>query len=236
MGYIKKPNILKKIGRILSQNSPMIDKFHLSLIEAQVNRKLQTRNQLRQLFKAVISYRRGASRERGELAIKSFDKIVDKLIQETDNLIRKKEFSEAHRHLFESLCEKTKNVNQKIISVYLEFVVNYLGIWEELLPHLYVPIDTWISQMIKDHLQVGILPFEQDNTSISKFYKKDREKTKRYEDFMNFQEELKAIAESIGEKRIIFDGLWFIGYAFHRKYPLCERCWINRVCRSKEKM
>jgi len=233
--YINKPEILKKIGKILRQNSSVIDRFHLSLIEAQVNRNLRTKNQLRQLFRAVVSHRRGASRKRGESAVKSFDEIIDKLIRETNNRVKKKEFGEAHRCLFESLCE-VKNVNQKVISVYLEFIVNYLKIWKKLSPHLYVPIDTWISQMIKDHLRVGVLPFRQDNTSISRFYRKDGKKTKRYEDFTSFQEELKAIAESIGEKRIIFDGLWFIGYVFHRKYPLCERCWINRACISKDKM
>ncbi|HVP36571.1 MAG TPA: hypothetical protein VMT04_06195, partial [Terriglobales bacterium] len=226
-------NALLEVGKILSQKKDAIDNFYCSLIEVQVDKKSSRLNQMKQLFEVIVSDRRGASRDRAEIAIKDFNRIILSLIQEVDGLLLNGEYETAYTKLFESMCEKIKNVNQKIVNVYLKLVVIYLDVWQELLPFLYVPIDTWVIQMITKHLEIGKMPFSGDNTGLGSFYTKKGEKTKKYNEYLDFQNELKQVAKQINEHRIIFDGLWFIGYAFHRKYPVCGNCWVHNICVSK---
>lgn len=231
--YIDNPNALLKVGKILSQKKDAINNFYCSLIEVQVDKKSSRRDQMKQLFEVTVSDRRGASKDRAKIAINDFDRIISSLIQEVDGLLLNGEYETAHTKLFESMCENIKNVNQKIANLYLKLVVMYLDVWKELLPFLHVPLDTWVIQMITKHLEIGKIPFRGDNTGLGNFYTKKGEKTKKYNEYLDFQNELKQVAKQINEDRIIFDGLWFIGYAFHRKYPVCRNCWVNNICVSK---
>jgi hypothetical protein len=111
-----------------------------------------------------------------------------------------------------------RQVGPKISSVFLRDVVYHLGVWQELLPYLYLPIDRHIRTLLVERLKT----FENDEVpkvSESLFTRKNQ----------RFQEYL----ASIHTPRVDFDDLWFVGSHFCSFRKLCPVCWIKDLCQKR---
>jgi len=123
-------------------------------------------------------------------------------------------------------------VGQKIGSFILEVFIHYFGENKTVEKELFLPIDTHTKRILEECLRVKV-PGIGENI-----------KTKNYISFQKYL--LENTPEN--ENRIIFDYLWFVGKVFcvkiseqtnsntySRGYKLCNLCWINGLCKYKNK-
>lgn len=217
---------------ILSEHREEICRFYLAQLDLQVGNEENAL--LRNAFACSVSERRGASLERGQEAVDAFDQVRDGLFATLPQQIDA-EPELAHRHLFEGLCRIT-NVDQKIAAMFLKFVVVYLQKWPQLQQHLFVPVDTVLLKILRNKLQVYVGPWTQSprikNAERRLYVINDRRPYANYGRFLDFQRELGDIADEAENPRILTDELWFIGHIFCKKYPLCNRCWIQNLCQE----
>jgi len=130
------------------------------------------------------------------------------------------------------LVYRCPGVGQKIGSFILEVFIHYFGKNKTVEKELFLPIDTHTRRILVECLEVKV-PGIGENI-----------KTKNYNSFQKFL--LENTPEN--ENRIIFDYLWFVGKVFcvkvseninsntySRGYKLCNLCWINELCKYKNK-
>lgn len=120
--------------------------------------------------------------------------------------------------IYEHVIFDIKNVGPKIASVFLRDIVYHLGVWKELLPFLYLPIDRHVHDILIDRLKVYD---KKDVPGISEPFS-----TKKNQ---QFQKELAAIHTP----RVDFDDLWFIGSQFCSFRKMCPICWIRDLCSNR---
>ena len=216
----------------LSDHQEEIHNFYHSILGPQI--QTEGIGKFKDAFRASVSERRGASLNLGNQAVQAFDISIETTVEQV-NLTIDIDPEEAHRILFEALV-KLPNINQKIAAMFIKFLVVYLDIWPPLVPHLYVPVDTVVLKIIKKKLKVYTGPWTQSPSVTNqqrKIYVRGNKMSAPYQHFIDFQNELGAIAISAHVPRILADELWFIGYIFCKAHPLCSRCWVKNVCQDR---
>ena len=120
--------------------------------------------------------------------------------------------------IYKHLIFDIRNVGPKIAGVFLRDVVYHLGVWQELLPFLYLPIDRHVRSLLINRLGVYR---ESDVPRISDHFFSRRNQ--------RFQTEL----SEIHTPRVDFDDLWFIGKHFCSFRKMCPICWIRDLCTDR---
>lgn len=225
---IQHPERLIEALQILDCKREQITVFYNSILSLEV--QADGIDRFRDAFRASISERRGASFKRGEVAFQEFDNRINELIEKV-NLQIKHNPEQAHRTLFETII-MIPNVNQKIVSMFIKFLVVYLDIWHKMLPFLYVPLDRVVLKILGKKLQVYVGKRTAYPSISKKLYVRGNRMSVQYDRFIEFQNELREIARQAGVQRILVDELWFIGHIFCKEYPLCHRCWIRKICQG----
>lgn len=218
----------------LDKHRDEIDTFYHTYLDLQVGN--DNLNQLiRDTFACSVSERRGASIQRGHVALVKFEKEMNNLFGTLSREIKDNP-SNAHKHLFEKLCI-IENIDQKIAAMFLKFMVVYLHQWQEIKPYLFIPIDSTVIKILRDKLQVYTGSWKQSpgvkNPQKKLYVYKGRQECAQYRRHLEFQEEYGEICSKANVERILADELWLVGHIFCKVLPLCNRCWINKWCQSK---
>lgn len=148
-------------------------------------------------------------------ALSDFDPVYARI---TGNLLPNFDGQATVDSIYNHLISDIKYVGPKISAVFLRDIVYHLGIWEELLPFLYLPIDRHVRDLLINRLGVY---HESEVPGISEPF--STKKSQR------FQKELAAIHSP----RVDFDGLWFIGSQFCSFRKVCPACWVRDLCSNR---
>jgi len=217
--------------QLLTHQREHINKFYNSILKLQVTS--EGIDKYKETLRASVNERRGASFNRGEHAVQSFDNIIEDLVNEVNNTIEQNT-EESHRLLFESIV-RLPNIDQKIAAMYIKFLCLYLNIWPQMIPFLYVPIDRVVLKILGDKLQVYTGKWAQAPTVKNpqgNLYIRGNQPSSQYNSYIEFQQEISNIVEGTNIPRIMVDELWFIGFLFCKPYPLCSKCWVNELCQG----
>jgi len=148
-------------------------------------------------------------------ALSDFDVVYDTVTREIlPDFSGQKTTDAIYRHMISDV----KYVGPKIGGVFLRDIVYHLGVWKELLPFLYLPIDRHVRSLLIDRLNVYD---EKDVPGTSEPFS-----TKKNQKFQN---EL----STIHTPRVDFDDLWFMGSHFCSYRKMCPVCWIRDLCTSR---
>lgn len=216
--------------RILKLHSTDISRFYNSLLQIQA--PSVGLKGFRETFRALVNERRGASHDRGQEAIESFEASAKHLYSTVIEL--EHESPElAYKRLFEELV-LIPNINQKIAGMFCKFLVVYKGYWPSMLSYLYVPLDRVVLKMLGETLAIYEGLWTQSPSIISgngNLYLHNRgTPCANYRTFTDFQSNLLEVSAVARTTRILSDELWFIGTAFCKEFPLCKQCWLNKIC------
>ena len=80
----------------------------------------------------------------------AFDKCYDEI---TKNILPNFNGQDSTNRVYEKLTD-IEDRGPKIAGVFLRDIVYHLGVWDEMLPYLYLPIDRHIHDLLIDRLQV----------------------------------------------------------------------------------
>lgn len=221
---------LLAVLRILNRHRTDISRFYNSLLHIQA--PSTGLKGFRETFRASVNERRGASHDRGQEAIERFEASAKHLYSTVIELEHESpELS--YKRLFEELV-LIPNINQKIAGMFCKFLVVYKGYWPSMLPYLYVPLDRVVLKMLGETLEIYEGLWTQAPSIIAangNLYIHDgRDPCANYRAFTDFQSNLLEVSAVAHTTRILNDELWFIGTAFCKEFPLCQQCWLNKIC------
>ena len=216
----------------LQQHETEIEQMYQHTLGYQVRHDRHGADFLREVFAASVNERRGASRERGRIAVDRFNKIADELFHLGENQ-NQDDVLGAYQKIFEKIVCCVPHVDQKIAAMFLKFVVRFFGTWPAFRPYLFVPLDRVVLKCLKYNLQWDqTLP--EESPSIKNMQKRlrgrDGQPLTYYRRFLDVQDRLQTAAAEAGVERILIDELWTVGQLFCREYPLCHVCWIRDAC------
>lgn len=229
MGTFDRPDKLVDALQILDRHKPEIRTYYSSILQLQVvSEGIQ---KLIEAFRASVSERRGASFHRGLAAVEAFERESTDIVVRV-NLAIERNPEEGHRILFESMA-MLPNIDQKIASMFIKFLVVYLDVWPRMEPFLFVPLDRVVLKILREKLCVYSGPWEQSpsiKNGSGRLYLRGNRANAQYQRFLTFQTDFRRVANRAGVNAIIADELWLVGYVFCKEFPLCDRCWIREIC------
>lgn len=232
MKYIKEPDKLASVVKILATHEMDTKRYYLSHLSPRVAKIENVRDRLAVLFAVANKQRRGIGKGNEKLtyAVAHFHQGIDQRVKECEGVGPQK----AHQIFLEWLCCDIEGMDQKTANLFLKWLAMFhndfeIGLldWQSWKPHLHVPLDRWVVRLIgKDYLDVCTTAYEHDfpQDKVIPGFKKT--------EYIQLQEEIGEVALLAQEPRIAMDVLWFIGNMYCTYHPLlCRACWIGGHCR-----
>jgi hypothetical protein len=218
----RKHDILSDVmQRLLSHRNetwkhPLEEQYPFSLVG--LRRGDSSKDNLKKLLVFSLQFRGGPRLSLNEIneSLSDFDGAYDSITKKLLPNFNGKETADSIYRCITS--PNVREVGSKIAGVFLRDVVYRLGVWQELLNYLYLPIDRHIRSLLIKRLKV-FDDKEVPKVSESFFTKKNQ----------RFQAEL----AQIHTPRVDFDDLWFIGSQFCSYRKLCPLCWIRDMCLNR---
>ncbi|ODS39198.1 hypothetical protein BEH94_03235 [Candidatus Altiarchaeales archaeon WOR_SM1_SCG] len=253
-------NKLNEVVEILNYRKPEIDNYYEESMFKPMGIKSncfveKDMKSVRRLFEFSLTTRQGGTTKKTTDKYKKVGNKVDGLLKEITDILSDKNINPKKRYegaFFKLLNSEIEGMNQKIISMFLKFLIyhsskNFDG-KSELDDALFIPLDVHVLRFLfkkvnkekeKDMIQLFDGDFWQSIWQSSLHLPRDITKIDNKKNFKiqnKIQNEFKEA--KITEPPIILDYLWYIGtmYCRYRNLPKlgCDICWLRDLCSSRE--
>lgn len=252
---------LIQIAKKLADHSEEMDSFHMVYDFSKdfygIDKGVDSQENVLKIFSQCIQ-RRGGPLLKAEEVYKLRDKFVEQVL---DNGDLQKPSTEGDFKNIRRKIMGLEGIGPKITDLFLKNMVYYGQIWPELEEYLYVPLDIHVRRFFIQ--KARIWKYEEFKSDLKGYLKNNdvsqKDKTEKknylmekylpypnleimeagqsrrdYRRFMEFQNMLKDATSSIGEPRIIFDYIWYIGNRFCKEKWACEFCWLKEFCKDPQ--
>lgn len=264
---------LKEVVKILKDHKIEIDEYYEKTIfepfqisdNCFVEKDMKS---IRRLFEFSLTTRQGGTTKKTTDEYKKVENKVDELLEEVVKILLNKNIDakEQNKRAFLKLLNEKKinGMNQKIISMFLKFLIYHssenFDCKSELDRELFIPLDIHVLRFLFKKIEKGKKDkktedgidlfdefnegfwhsIQQSSLSLPRNIKKI-DKTKKRQKFFLIQDEIKRKFEEaeITESPIILDYLWYVGttYCRYRNLPKlgCKICWLKCLCSELNK-